>query len=155
MSKIFCLQCNKSTQYDYPKPAFCSHCGKSFMASAAAVVPTNSQPPQSKPTTPIFSVSNSQPQNIPSDEDNVVVPKLDKIECTFTVANLRPNRQTGQDVFNEGKRGIDKDHVATPTKNKKVKISNEERRRQEQEVRDNFKKDFFKSSRGSNSIEIQ
>lgn len=30
-NKLYCLSCNRATDYEYQKPKFCSHCGKSYI----------------------------------------------------------------------------------------------------------------------------
>jgi hypothetical protein len=158
--KQFCLKCNKPTEYTSSKPVFCSHCGRPYIeASASSTIAPAASQQQQVSQTPVFSYVPSataiNSQNIQHPEDATYVPKIDKIDIQFNVDNLRPNRQSGEQVFNEGSRGIGVGSDFTPRQlpEKKKKISKVERELQKQKIANDFRNEFYKNGRNSSNIE--
>ncbi len=164
MAKTYCLKCNFGTEWSSAKPNFCSKCGKPYIdvseasqgqpATFKAPSITISQTTRREPQRPVF-------ENSEDDDslDATYVPKIDKIDCNFTASNLRPNRQSSEQVFAEGAAGVDRDFTprVKPQKvGKKIKISKAEKQLQEQQVRAQFKNDFLKNGKNNrNSTEIE
>lgn len=166
--QLFCMSCNKGTQYMGSKPAFCSHCGKSYISAA---VNNNTAAAIAKPTfTPQFnivnqpSINNTRVQTSSDDESGDIqsfdAAKIGKtINCEITVTSLRPNRQTSEQVFVEGMRGVDRDF--TPRIKpavKREKVTKAEMQQRKQDIMSQFKNDFNKNSSSKtsrNSVEIE
>lgn len=172
--KYYCLSCNKATEWNGNKPNFCSHCGKSYIDTFNAPQNAAQTPNPVKTTqTPSFSLSPriSQSQAIPrpnqpirvSDDDPEndaqYVPKVDRIDFGLTVDNLRPNRETAAEVFNQGmrgeqvlKKGKSVNNDFTPRQKKK--ISKKEEARIKENFKNEFKNTLSKKTRG-HQIESQ
>lgn len=149
--KRFCLSCNYGSEYSGSVPNFCAKCGKPYIdVSNATIKSTKSEP--------LFSVGHKPKQVNESGEDisgdATYVPKVGKIECEFNVANLRPNRQTSNDLFMEGARGMGIE--TTPrAKQPKVKLSKAEKQKQSENIKNEFRNEFLKNGKNTrNSTEI-
>ena len=163
MAKTYCLKCNFGTEWSSVRPNFCSKCGKPYIDVSES---SKDKPASFKAPSITISQNDVRSQQRPvlnndddESEDSTSVPHIDKIDCNFTASNLRPNRQSSEQVFAEGAMGVDRDFVprVKPQKvNKKVKISKAQRQLQEQQVREQFKNDFFKNGKNNrNTTEIE
>ncbi len=152
------MSCNFGNEYTSSRPNFCGKCGKPFIDSSIASTP-------SLPVKQVFTPTivekptgklNKMVQNEEFDypEDATEVPQIDKIECQLTVSNLRPNRESGKDVFNAGSLSEAREVLGKqPIKSKKT--SKSEQIRKNQEFKEQFKNQLSKKSRNErDSIEI-
>lgn len=158
--KIFCLNCNHGSSYENGiKPTFCSKCGKPYIDKtinqAAAIIKNE----------PIFAITNNRQANPKQnnvtdddgdDDENIKVPKLDKIECNITSDNYRPNRQSAEAIFKEGlANGPNSASIQRP-RIKARKLSKKEMEMEKIAVAEQFRKEFNKNGRNNrNSTEIE
>jgi hypothetical protein len=163
--KLYCLHCNHGNDYNSSRPNFCGKCGKPFIDSSIASKPnqyqdlisisqpSNTQIEQNKQKGKLNRGHNDE-EEFDYPEDATSVPQLDKIECELTVSNLRPNRESGRDVFNNGSLGEAREVLGKRTVKTK-KVSKIEQNRQKQEFQEQFKNQLARKSRSErDSVEI-
>jgi len=151
MAKIFCLKCNASTEFSSSKPKFCSHCGKPYIDATSPFQPSLAS---SMPTVAISKPSSSRGllnRQIEEDdaqypEDSQSVPQIDKIEVSFTLDNLRPNRQTGKEVYNEGTPSLAAE-VLSQKRPSKVKVNKEQEKQNKEQFKEQFRNQLSKHTK--------
>lgn len=162
MSKRYCMSCNFGAESNNGKvPNFCPNCGKSYIDSAVAARP---QPVQSPVFAPAVHKAAPQPRGrlnrqvddeyIEYPDDATTVPQIDEIQCELTVANLRPNRQTGKEVFNSGSPSEAREILGRKI-TKAPKVSKAQQKQEKEQFKEQFRTQLAKKPRGeSQSTEI-
>lgn len=142
--KKFCLSCNFGTEYTSMPPKFCSNCGKPYIDTANAHIS-----PISTRKSPIAEITINNRQIIDAEypEDATSVPNIGKIECQLTTPNLRPSRQTANQLFTEGYNGIGIKTEKIEVVKKKTTKSDKERMKNE--AIQNFKNEMTLNGRKS------
>jgi len=168
MAKIYCLQCNFGNDYTSSRPNFCGKCGKPFIDSTKASQPQQNQYQDlikiSQPAAPVSYQEPQKPRgrlnrivepdDVEYPEDATEVPQIDNIECELTVSNLRPNRESGKDVFNSGSASEAREIISSlsqkPAKGQKVGKAKLTQIKQglKQDIAADFQRQLAKKSRG-------
>ena len=156
MAKMFCLKCNGATEYSATRPTFCSLCGKPYVDSIASVA---SRPAELRKQKSELLNDGYREVEMEYPEDATSVPNIDKIECVLTVANLRPNRQNGKDLFNEGSPSSAREVIGNITK-KHTRVSKAQQKAQQHAQQNQVREDFAnqlrprgRNNRGSSEVE--
>lgn len=82
---IYCMGCGAPTFYTMAKPKFCSACGKTFEATAAAA-PSYSPPPPVQTASPKRPVRRVELEIEDEDEPQEHVPQIDGLDVEISVA---------------------------------------------------------------------
>lgn len=141
MGKIYCLRCNRATEFSNPKPSFCSHCGKPYIDSTASTIPVAAPKPTFQPSVTHSRVRRTEPEYIDENDETQDVqemPVIDKIEFNLDTRNIRPTTQSGRDLFNEGTQNDANEVLSNRKTHKEIsKIK-------QKEIKESFKQDFAK-----------
>lgn len=130
MQKIYCMSCNKSTEYMSSVPKFCSHCGKNYLDGVSANDNNQRQPnhqtkPQNPPNQPRRPIKQEPDEYY--DEGLPTEFNIEKLEYEIE-GEFRPTRESLQSLGSQQKTGFKRQ----PQKGKKVSKKEFERQWKEQ-----------------------